>query len=353
MTVSVDLTQTAPGRGLRRLRRSCGSAASLAPRFTQHRSMAERTVLLVTVFYAVTLFQLYRQTHFVYLWGGNLASKDLLWPLWWTAYVPQDFAQTLLASLYLLAGLAGVFFWRFHLPRVLVSVALLQNLAFGNMDGSINHGGHEWFWISVVFWFLPTGSARTGLDDRLWRVRMIIGYAAAAGLILLFYALSGLWKVADGVGQLVSGEFGAFHPDAMAAVLARRSMETLNDPLMAWMIIDVPLLGWPLFMGLYYVELVAILVVFRPELIRVWGVILVLFHIGTLTFMQIIFPDHVLINLLLFFLAPWAIARLGWREVAVALPVFGIVFEKVLSIPSSRARGGGAPALARSSGSGS
>ncbi|MEL6227379.1 MAG: hypothetical protein AAFV49_19985 [Pseudomonadota bacterium] len=315
--------------------------------------MAERTILLVTVFYAVTLFELYRHADNVYTWTGSFADRILLWPLWWTVHVPQETAETVLASLYLSAGILGVFLWRFRVVRVLVSIALLQNLAFENMSGSISHSGHEWFWISCVFWLLPSGNHSNGLRDRLWRTQMIIGYAAAGALILLFYSLSGWWKVGDAIRQAVFGQFGGFNLDAMAVVLAQRSLDTNTEPLLAWAIIDAPLIGWPLFLGLYFVELVAVIVLFRPELVRLWGAILVFFHIGTLVFMQIIFPDHVLINILLFWLAPWAIAQPGWREMLRALPFFGFLLRRLVSSPSYPVQGDAAQGLARSSGPGS
>ncbi|MEM8818323.1 MAG: hypothetical protein AAGE90_02165 [Pseudomonadota bacterium] len=309
--------------------------------------MAEQTTLIVNVFYALTLAKLYMVSDRYIGWGGDFQNVELLWPLWWTGFVDQQRALFLLASLSLVAGTLGLFWWRALWVRIFVSVMLLLLAAFNNQGGTINHSSHEWLWVSVAFWFLPSGSPNLGLEDRLWRVRLMLAFAGAGGLIMMFYALSGMWKVIEGLEQVVAGEFGGLHPDAMAVTIARRAMQTGTSPLLAELIIAVPWAGWPLYLGLYYVEIVALVVIFRPELVRLWGAILIAFHLGTLAFLDIIFVDHVVINALLFWLAPWAVKRPGWREMAVALPVFGMLLRQFLSSPSAPARGGAAPASGR------
>ena len=102
------------------------------------------------------------------------------------------------------------------------------------------------------------------LSDSICRV-------TAAGLILFFYSMSGLWKVLSATAALLTGTFGGFSPSAMAVTVANRALLTHSDPLWAQVVIDWPVLGWPLYLGLYYVELVAIAIAFRPALIRLWG----------------------------------------------------------------------------------
>ena len=132
----------------------------------------------------------------------------------------------------------------------------------------------------------------------------------------------------------------------MAVTVAHRALQTRSEPLGADLIINWPILGWPMFLGLYYVELVAIAIAFRPALIRVWGVILILFHLGTLLFLDIVFPLHVLINAMLFVFSPFAVSDVRWRTMLAALPVIGILLRNVFrwsAVPErfkSRAHGG-------------
>jgi hypothetical protein len=111
----------------------------------------------------------------------------------------------------------------------------------------------------------------------------------------------------------------------MAVTVANRALLGGYEPLWAGLLIDHPTLGWPLYLGLYYVELVAIAIIFRPGLLQLWGVILIMFHFGTLMFMDIIFPAHVLINAMLFVLSPFALRDAGWRNMLAALPLLGIL----------------------------
>ncbi|MEM6354927.1 MAG: hypothetical protein AAF844_04480 [Pseudomonadota bacterium] len=339
-------TPTASHNWIRRARLWLGSDASRLPRFTAHRQMADRSVMLVKVFYVIALFKLYDDAGVYHRFGGDFADQVLLWPLWWTALTDTAIAKQMLSWLALVAGVAGAFAWRWRASRLLVSLALLQAVTFANMGGSINHGQHEIFWVSVMFWFLPTGSPSTMLNNRFWRVRFIMTFAAAGGLILFFYTLSGYFKVEHAFGQLFKGEVGGFHPDGMATILARRMMDSNTTPLLAELIIENPLLGWPMFLVVYYVELFAIVALFRPELVRLFGGILMLFHLGTFIFMEIIFIDHVLINGLLFWLAPWAVARPSVKEVLLALPLIGFWLRPLLRMRGADGAGDASPTRA-------
>lgn len=154
-------------------------------------------------------------------------------------------------------------------------------------------------------------------------MQFLLAFGAAAALILMFYSMSGLWKCLNAATALLGGRVGGFSPDAMAITLANRALQTGASPIWAELVIAYPILGWPLYLGLYYVELVAIAIVFRPALLQLWGVILILFHFGTLLFMDIVFPLHTLINALLFVLSPFALTSAGWRNMLAALPLLG------------------------------
>ena len=294
-----------------------------APRWRQHRDMFRRAVLLVQVFYAVTAYQLYAESRdFTHL-SGSAERYDLLWPVLWMQYVPLETAGWILAHLALGAGFLGLFLWRHLAVRVLVSVALLEVMALANSHGGMTHGFHEWFWISVCFWFLPTARPSAIEHDRVGRTAFLYAFGFAPALILFFYTLSGLYKCLYATAALLAGEFGGFSPGAMASTLAWRAIETGSEPMWAGPIIAMPMLGWPLYLGLYFVEVVAIAVFFRPVLHRAWGLLLIAFHFGTLLFMDITFPLHVLINAMLFVMSPFAPTDAGWRQMLAAVPVFG------------------------------
>jgi hypothetical protein len=318
----------------------------MPPRWREHGVMFERAFVIVQFFYAVTLYRFYEAGRDLSTLSTPLEDMDLLWPVLWLQFTGIERGGAILALLGLGAGVAGLLLWRYAVVRVLVSIALLEQAAIGNSFGAIGHVYHEWFWISVCFWFLPGGSFKTLNGSRALRIQFLLVFGGAAALIMLFYSMSGLWKCIIAGVALVNGEMGGFSPTAMAVTVARRALQTGSEPLGADLVINWPILGWPMFLGLYYVELVAILIAFRPALIRAWGVILILFHLGTLLFLDIVFPLHVLINAMLFVLSPFAVADVRWRTMFAALPVIGIPLRHIFgwsAVPErfkSRADGG-------------
>jgi len=242
-------------------------------------------------------------------------------------YVPLTSAVWVLFHLALVAGLMGLLFWRFLAVRILVSVTLLQFMALRLSIDGFGHGLHEWFWISVCFWFLPTGRKGDIEAQRLGRIDFLYAFGFAPALILFFYTLSGLYKILHASVALSQGVVGGFSPSAMAVTIAQRALETSAEPMWAGVIIDMPLLGWPPYLGLYFIEVFSIAVFFRPSLHRVWGVILIGFHFGTLLFLDIVFPLHILINALFFVMSPFAPNDPGWRSMLAAVPVFGGLFR--------------------------
>lgn len=146
-------------------------------------------------------------------------------------------------------------------------------------------------------------------------------------LVLLFYSMAGAYKVWDATQMLLSGQTGGFSPYAMANTIAWRQISTNTDPIYADMLMDAPLLGWPLYLGLYYAQFFAIVILFRPALHRLWGVILIGFHFGTIVLMDISFPYHIAINAILLLLSPYAPDRFDLRQIAASLPLFGVLFR--------------------------
>ena len=104
------------------------------------------------------------------------------------------------------------------------------------------------------------------------------------------------------------------------------------------MTIAYPRLGWPLYPLAIYVEVFALLAVFRPRLHRPWGCGLIGLHVGNCCSMGIVFNVNVLLLGLFFVLSPFAPTRLDlwlWRD----LPMVGVargVLTSVIERPPGR-----------------
>ena len=313
----------------RRLRHLAGGSYAVPVRWPLHRSMFNQATLIVWFFYIATAYFLYDGSRAFSHIVDSVESLDLLWPVAWLPSVGLDRGGKIVAHIGLAAAFLCLLWWRFLAVRILVSAALLLYAAFANSYGAINHGHHEWFWLSVCFWFLPTGRADTIAATRVKRMQYLTAFSLAPLLILFFYTLSGVYKCYYAFAAFVHDRVGGFSPDAMAITIAGRAFQTGSQPMWAEFAVGYPVLSWPFFLGLYYAEIVSLLIFFRPQLHRAWGVALILFHFGTLLFMDIVFGKHVLINGMLFVMSPFALGRFSVHQQLASVPFLGAVYSMI------------------------
>lgn len=286
---------------------------------------------LVQMFYLVVLLraaQLKASTHAIAVTRPEFGD---VWPLAWAADLPQ----LIVADVLTLSLLAAAFF-AFLSPRLLiwrlgVPLFLLPVMAVPASLGAVHHGDHMMFWIAVVFVFLPNST-----ETRLGKLNYCLTFAGAQGLILSFYTLAGFWKTASGLRAIVEGEAGNFAPSGLAATLADRTLQTGTEPLLAHVMIENIWLSWPLFLGLIYLQLVAVAIAFRPSLHAIWGIVFVGFHIGTFVLMEIAFPMHIVFAALMLVCSPFLDGRRLELSALGHLPIFGGIVRKFAPRPSPK-----------------
>ena len=179
---------------------------------------------------------------------------------------------------------------------------LLLHVALSNSYGSINHGTHVLLYVSFALLFLPRSrrnQPRTRRDvliclNVFWLIQVVL---------LLPYTLSGFWKVWNSGIELLS-------PDALSRILLNRLLAEADDipPLMP-LVSQHELLTYAMWLLTIYIEVFAILVVFRPHLHRPFGIVLILFHIISDWLMNIAFPNHIILLGLFLVLSPLAPVR--------------------------------------------
>ena len=300
------------------------SSGTLTAFWRDQRRALAHAVLLVRVLYVCLFFiqlQLYAN------WNGwlKLESLKLLWPVAWFRWtgVPAGVAVVVFGSL--LCSLLAAAAPTSRIARGLAALFILQFAAFFNSFGSTNHGWHAWTWTAVVLVFLPDGALDSVSDctSRAQRYLRVVWFAQA--LNLLFYSMSGGFKLAGAAAQFARGEVHALAPDALARHIAYRVMEGTRpaDYTFGPFIVAHPYAGWPIYLLGLYIEVFSVLVAFRPSLHRAWGVILICFHLGIHFTLTIMFSWQTLLVGLLFLASPFAPAR-GSLAVAVrSLPLFG------------------------------
>ena len=311
----------------RRLRRFlAGEVVSAVPNLDRQRHSFDTAYWHVRLYYAFTLYFAYIQMVTVWRIAEHVTAIDPLWPVWWVRDVRSAGAFILL--LFMGAALLGVLLPQYRAVRALVFLAMLESIAYRFSFGAINHSLHFWLWVGFCFCFLPSGN-RTRLRATLsTRHRYLLVFWATLALIALFYSLSGFWKVASAIHDIIQGRQHAFSPTALASVSARLMLESGQESLLGPFLVTHPWLGLPANVWMIYVQLAAFIVAFRPALHKLWGVMLIVFHVGTYLLLNINFPLHMLVLTLLFVWSPFAPA-FDWRKTASCLPIFGIWLSRL------------------------
>jgi hypothetical protein len=289
----------------------------------RRRALASCTTL-VRVFYVGLLFC---QIECCPSWVDWLQTPALepLWPIAWFEWTGIRTGVIIVLALSFGGAILAAAAPTIRLFRVLAAAGLLVFSAFFNSFGMINHGWHGWLWVAIVLVLLPDGdishiAASTCRQQRYFRVVW-----AAQAAMMLFYSLSGAFKLAGIVYQTFRGEITGLNPEALPRQAINKMLETdFQGPggYVSIFLAEHIWIAWPIFLFTLYLEAFTVVVAFRPGAQRVWGILLVLCHIGIYFAMTIMFSWHALLAGLLVACSPWARGS-GIRSVVRSLPVVG------------------------------
>jgi hypothetical protein len=262
---------------------------------------------------------------------------DSLWPVSWLNWVPLECGVIFIICLFLASSLIAAIWPAARSVRVLAFVGLIEFLALKGSYGKIGHSMHLWLIVAGIFIVLPKQWIRGDQADTAIQRRLLQVFALAQAFVLLTYTMSGLGKILMGVYQMALGEYHSFHPMAFALHVADRLAQT-NLEIVWWQtewlgrwIVDHPWLSWPFFLGAIYIQFASFFVVHRPELHRLWGVLLISSHLGIAATMGIFFNESMFILFLLLILSPFDQGQFSWRQRIKALP--GINWRRHREIP--------------------
>jgi hypothetical protein len=227
----------------------------------------------------------------------------------------------------ILCALAGAAWYHHRFARILsfISIILYQSilLSFG---GTV-HQTYPFLYITFLFLFLPDFS-KTSFKHTENRKKTILLFLGAQAFFLLFYSMSGIEKIIEAVFQTLNGEVSILHPTGMSMLLSDWSIFTLKEPIFIHYILNFPLLGWLGMIGVVYLETFALSILFKPELQKIWGVGLILFHVSTIYAMNVaFFPFLLLINALLLSSPFSGTSQNAWSRLTY-LPIFGKLFRR-------------------------
>lgn len=307
----------------------------------RHRRSFDQAFWLVRIYYAAMLFIAYQEMAPLWTMALNGGVVKPLWPVFWATDAAT--AAPMLLISFIGSALLAVALPDKRWPKILVFLSFFSTAAFRNSFGlgSINHGQHYWIWLGFCFCFLPSGSHGALRRSKLGRFRFLLTFFFTQALILLFYSMSGFWKIAAAIEAMIGGKMSAFHPEALAMIATWKMVQLDRITMIGPFLADYPWVGWPAYLWVIYIEIVALMVLLRPALHRLWGVMLIGFHIGTFLLLGISFAKHVLVLTILFVWSPFASDPVDIRRAICCLPGLGWLFRRnaETAIPSLPAAG--------------
>ena len=295
---------------------------------------ATTIVLLCQFYYLLIAFQMTRSPlRFSSAYEGVPPTA----PLWPLKFVQQFLGVDWLAQTTTITGFGLLFAVsaaiapRFLLWRLGTFLYLLLHVALSNSYGSINHGTHVLLYVSFALLFLPRRK-RNQPQTRRDVLACLNVFWLVQAILLLPYTLAGFWKIWDGGLELLS-------PDALTRILLNRLLAEADDiPPLIPLVSQHDLLAYVMWLLTIYIEIFALLVVFRPHLHRPFGIILMTFHIISDWLMNIAFPNHIILLGLFLVLSPLAPVRVSFSGLTQSLPIIGIPFRALQRLRSADQR---------------
>lgn len=311
-------------RFYRTIRRALRSSNPVMQRHSNLRTHFEHARMIVLFYYIASVYV----SSEILLDIGKLVKTtsvwDFLWPLYWVDPQNASIQLGVIGTLCFVSSLLAAVFHKIQAIRFIFCAFFLLASTVINSWAGINHEYHAWFWVSFFFIFLPDQPLqRPKHPSRAYMMTYTTAFSLAPVMLFLFYSMSGSWKIAIGVRAVIRGEDGAFSPQGLAYNLADRIVATGTDPLLASFFIENYVLSWLGYLAVMYIQITAIAVAFRPRLHRLWGIFIILFHLGTFLLMEIMFIHHVLLLTMFFVFSPFRPVDFELRNSLADFPLVG------------------------------
>lgn len=274
---------------------------------------------IVRLFYALSIYIVFKDFGLIHKFS-SISTIDPLWPVFWVSYfeVPQSFNLLFFSAL--IGSIICCLNPNNRIYRLVFFIAFFEYLAFKFSFGKINHATHPWLFISFFLVFLPHIKDSGLATIKQKHIYLTIIWFCIF-MILFFYSISGFWKVYKSLILLISGKPSIFSMDVFAIQISNRLLQTQSTSLMGPFFIKHHFLGWVGYLISIYVELVCFIVAFRPSLHRIWGIMLIVFHIGIKLTMNISFKEFIISDSLLLVCSPFAGTNIGYKKIILQIPI--------------------------------
>ena len=304
----------------RKVRRFLGENTKPVLSITDFTHASAQIITITRFFYLFITFYIYSSSSSILKFGQKI-PQDPLWPI---AILGEEIFVGHGASLFIFSfvtALAASILPASLLFRAATFLSLFFITAFNNSFGSISHSMHFVVFVSFLFIFLPNQIKNNNYLTRTDRLSAIAVFWWIQSILLLSYTLAGTLKV-------LSTGTGLFVTDGLMRTVLTRAIPNGGSPLAFEQIVSNNSLVTQFFyLGNIYIQLISIFVLFRPNLHKLYGCVLIMFHFGTFILLQIKFTPHIIIWGLFFVMSPLAPKSFSLLDTLKALPIVGLIFK--------------------------
>lgn len=298
--------------------------------FARDNRAVERAMSIVPYLYFFLLFVAFSTTSQWFRSAPYAPEKfDPIWPVRWLEQFPFDAAVDIVCLMFLAGMLTGAVFFSRRVARIIAFLSFWQFHAFLSSFGTFEHATVVWFYPLLFLTFLPD-IWRTFEPTVAQKKTFLLAFFGAQAYTGIVYFLAGLGKVWDGVADLFAGNGNFLSPDAFALHISYWLDNTGSTSVLGPLVVENPFVGWPFFLFMLYMQICTLWAVFRPTLHRVWGALLISFHIATFLTMNILFINSIFLLAALFLNSPFERPETTWRERMRDLPIFGLILRRFI-----------------------
>lgn len=244
-------------------------------------------------------------------------NLEMVSPIW-SMVLFQGISPSILALVFQLSSL-GILFLIFYMPkshllRILFFIFFFLLNSLSNSFGSkISHGLH----LSIMLAFFLALIPSEKVSD--YKLKSLLMFATAQFFLLMAYSLTGFWKLFWGVIEFFTQDVSLFSPLTLRNTLIYQ-FEMASPTFIGGWVLEHQLLGYVFYLLAVGIELFAIVIFFKANMHKFWGLLLISMHIGIELIIGVSsFAIIMTIGLMLVF-SPFA-KQTNIKETLLALPV--------------------------------
>lgn len=160
-----------------------------------------------------------------------------------------------------------------RLLRILFFIFFFLINALNNSFGKISHGLHLSLMLAFFFALIPSNKTSD------YKIKGILMFATAQFFLLMAYSLTGFWKLFWGVIETFTKEVSLFSPLSLRNTLIYQ-FEVAEPTVIGTWFLENYVLGYVFYLFAVGIELFALLIFFKANMHKIWGVLILSLHIG-------------------------------------------------------------------------